>query len=60
MHEEGFAEEIICRLREAAQQEESRIQDVYERRRSEKSRLYLCFNRGQLFWFQELKWARFG
>lgn len=38
-------------------QEESRIQGVYERRRSEKSRLYSWFSEGHLFWFQELERA---
>jgi len=42
------------------QQEEGRIQDVYERRRTEKSRLYSWFNKGQLFWFQELERALLG
>ncbi|MGE0471016.1 MAG: class I SAM-dependent methyltransferase [Nitrospira sp.] len=38
-------------------QEESRIQDVYEKRRNEKGRLYSWFSKGQLFWFQELERA---
>ena len=37
--------------------EESRIQDVYERRRREKSQLYSWFSEGHLFWFQELERA---
>jgi ubiquinone/menaquinone biosynthesis C-methylase UbiE len=39
------------------QQEESRIQDVYEKRRIEKGKLYSWFNEGHLFWFQELERA---
>lgn len=42
------------------QQEERRIQDVYQRRRCDKSRLYSWFNKGQLFWFQELERALLG
>ncbi|CUS34175.1 class I SAM-dependent methyltransferase [Candidatus Nitrospira nitrificans] len=38
-------------------EEESRIQDVYERRRREKGRLYSLWNSGQLFWVQELERA---
>lgn len=36
-------------------EEESRIQDVYKRRRNEKSKLYSWFSEGHLFWFQELE-----
>lgn len=42
------------------QEEEHRIKDVYERRRSQKSQLYSWFNKGQLFWFQELERALLG
>ncbi len=38
-------------------QEESRIQDVYERRQIEKNILYSWFSEGHLFWFQELERA---
>lgn len=41
-------------------QEESRIQQVYERRRTEKARLYSWFSKGQLFWFQELERSLLG
>ena len=40
--------------------EERRIQDMYERRRKGKSQLYSWFNKGQLFWFQELQRALLG
>lgn len=36
-------------------QEESRIQDVYEKRRHEKGRLYSLWNKGHLFFIQELE-----